>query len=1338
MHFKRLLILILVGCNAGLRAQKPNVIPPSPNAASFSKFGDIPVNLSTGSANISVPIYPVKEGSLNWNVSLDYNYTGYRPSDGPGWAGRGFALPGGVITRTVHGLRDEGENGNEGYFTTGPAVNSSLTNAENGTSPDYTFLNYVVTGTKDAEPDMFQFSFGNYSGKFFFKSDGTIYSGGSQALKIVPELGVPAAGESSQNVGNTFTKWTITTEDGTQYIFSNAEYGWTLYGNESYEHFKTTVSAWHLSEIIGVNGERISFAYTLPSFNTKRLQASYTEKRTLQIPGGGGPPGYYVNSSTGGLVKNYSQEIFPTSISGSNWEIRFNSTLMQEFIGTETSNYRQLNSIDILDKNSGTAVPIKKFDFSYNASDMHLLEKLQESNGTTSINPYVFSYFNLNDVGVTSSIDYWGYYNASGNNSLLSEFGADRQPYLPGSQMGALQVLTYPTKGSSVFEYELNTASYMQTTFYQQHRLVYDYYGFVWRKTETGLELIQPQPEDPALTFTIPEARTYETNYSFDFPYDLPCHPTTATGTLQPGAYSADNFTPHPCFISEMPVGGEITIQIKVKRILDLDISPVGGLRIKKIKNYSAPNVLATAKEFKYSIFGEINRSSGALADSIETSSLFTTVFTNSARSTAQTWKSEPFNSLALSPVLYLNVEEITNSSSQYHYFSSYAAYGNVNGTLMSGGGTQSFGPVGNYDFARGMPVQTTRFRDNTHTAVSTESFSQYNLTSEQSPGIYYEMVASYTTPTSTNPDPITQHAYYVKGYRAVAGWIKKESSTELDYGTSGSVPVTTNTTYEYANLVHRLLTRQRVTQSDGSILETNFKYPPDYGSSGNAAVQSMVLNHMYAYPLEQVTWLEKSASDRKVITASATTYKSFTGNLVRPALLLPYKKFAFNGMNGSIGTFEPYVGATDETASATYRETLKYTDYDIQGNPLSLLVNGSDKISYLWAYKGQYPVAEIQNADNAGVLAALGGTTFAQMADMTDSPSIKTKLDAVRASLPDAMVTTYQYAPLVGVTTTTDPAGKSLIYEYDVLQRLSRIKDNSGNVRASYCYNYAGQFMSCDEVAITGTVAPSALSLIAETMNNIVKLNVKIFLQGAYTSGTNMRNDLKTGVNAGVNLLPLSQPYVSGHSPKTVYNGTESVTDFPINAVDWVLVQLRSAATGPVVAQRAGILLQNGDIVDNTAGFASPLTFPGLENGNYFIVVRHRNHLGVMSATAQALSSTVASYNFTTDNTKGYNLDGNNTPMKQLTAGLFGLWGGDINHDGQVYYYGPGSDAESLTLDYLHNNAENSYNNLYEDGDINMDGQTFYFGPGSDIEWLTNYPLGGNSNDGYLFEQVP
>ncbi|MDQ6482627.1 RICIN domain-containing protein, partial [Dyadobacter sp. LHD-138] len=228
-------------------------------------------------------------------------------------------------------------------------------------------------------------------------------------------------------------------------------------------------------------------------------------------------------------------------------------------------------------------------------------------------------------------------------------------------------------------------------------------------------------------------------------------------------------------------------------------------------------------------------------------------------------------------------------------------------------------------------------------------------------------------------------------------------------------------------------------------------------------------------------TTLEKSPSDRKVTDANVTTYKSFTGNANKSALLLPYKKFRFNGLNGSVATFSNYDGTTDETASTSYRETLKYTHYDTQGNPLSLLINGGVNQSYLWSYKGQHPVAEIQNADNAAVLSALGGTSFTDMAAMTGTIAIQSKLDAVRIALPAAQVTSYLYTPLVGVSKTIDAAGKSLVYEYDASGRLAYIKDNAGKVRSSFCYNYAGQNIACGSTTPTGIVQPAAVSLLAD-----------------------------------------------------------------------------------------------------------------------------------------------------------------------------------------------------------------------------------------------------------------
>ncbi len=109
-----------------------------------------------------------------------------------------------------------------------------------------------------------------------------------------------------------------------------------------------------------------------------------------------------------------------------------------------------------------------------------------------------------------------------------------------------------------------------------------------------------------------------------------------------------------------------------------------------------------------------------------------------------------------------------------------------------------------------------------------------------------------------------------------------------------------------------------------------------------------------------------------------------------------------------------------------------------------------------------------------------------------------------------------------------------------------------------------------------------------------------KIYLQGPYNSSN---NNMNTSLNANV---PLTSPY--SEDPRTAATK-------PANAVDWVLVQLRETAGGATVESRATFINADGFLIedDGTQGI-------GIKSkpGDYFIVVKHRNHLGVMSATVQ------------------------------------------------------------------------------------------------------------------------
>lgn len=66
--------------------------------------------------------------------------------------------------------------------------------------------------------------------------------------------------------------------------------------------------------------------------------------------------------------------------------------------------------------------------------------------------------------------------------------------------------------------------------------------------------------------------------------------------------------------------------------------------------------------------------------------------------------------------------------------------------------------------------------------------------------------------------------------------------------------------------------------------------------------------------------------------------------------------------------------------------------------------------------------------------------------------------VDEVRISPVDAMLTSYTYDPLVGVTSEMAPNGSTTFYEYDTLGRLKLVRDEEGNITKSYSYKYQGQ----------------------------------------------------------------------------------------------------------------------------------------------------------------------------------------------------------------------------------------------------------------------------------------
>lgn len=158
-------------------------------------------------------------------------------------------------------------------------------------------------------------------------------------------------------------------------------------------------------------------------------------------------------------------------------------------------------------------------------------------------------------------------------------------------------------------------------------------------------------------------------------------------------------------------------------------------------------------------------------------------------------------------------------------------------------------------------------------------------------------------------------------------------------------------------------------------------------------------------------------------------------------------------------------------------------------------------------------------------------------------------------------------------------------------------------------------------------------------------RLDMHAFLEGPYDSGS-MTTSLKDG-----GWIPLQSPY--SEDPSTA-------DTIPDNAVDWVLLQLRQTVSGDAVFSRSLILKNDGQIVDLDGTTPVPLH---VIRGAYYLVLKHRNHLAIMTAGLERLSPDSA----TSVDLRSDAAEARNEGVKLLESGVYGLYAGDGNADGQV-----------------------------------------------------------------------
>ncbi len=254
-------------------------------------------------------------------------------------------------------------------------------------------------------------------------------------------------------------------------------------------------------------------------------------------------------------------------------------------------------------------------------------------------------------------------------------------------------------------------------------------------------------------------------------------------------------------------------------------------------------------------------------------------------------------------------------------------------------------------------------------------------------------------------------------------------------------------------------------------------------------------------------------------------------------------------------------------------------------------------------------------------------------------------------------------------------------------------------------------------ENTMTFTVIPS----------NSSRLALEVLLDGPFLYGSLMSSALSEHV-------PNIEPYSSlGYN--MIGSGGEIVTDSALNnlgILDWVLIEFRDPFDpSSLIATRTALLDRGGRTYSPStlSRFISPQ--PGQ---NYYVAVRHRNHLGVMTASPIAVNNITSVVDFTSIDVQTYGSD-----ARKIVGQTALLWAGNVSMTATpdpISYIGVGNDRDAI-LQRIGANLPNQVVVGYYTEDANLDGVVKYTGANNDRDLILQ-SIGGTVPHTVRWEQLP
>jgi hypothetical protein len=1093
------------------------VLPPAPNAFELTKYAGLPVNMSSGSVNTSIPLGEIKQGKVSVPVSLSYNSgNGIKVSQLASRAGMGWVLnAGGVITRSVSGLPDETST----WMPTPPDMMANNT-------ATYEFL--YKTGQNaiyDGQPDIFSFNFNGYSGRFILNQ--------AEKTKVIFLTATPLKVTTNFNNEYNDLSWSmrITDPNGIEYYFggTNAtEKSKSIpLGSGCGRNFDLyAASAWYLKKIKVHGVEEITFNYTACTFE----YLSDISETLIRTPAGTlldsyNPSGINTpcpqQSESKICASNLRSEgVILQSISSKLYNIKFRYVSRTDILGDSL-----LSAVDFY-KKSLDPVPQPTLYDSYNLTYTHsvnsgtldvnipiatllsrpFLTKVSRTI-STPVQDHVLSYININAMPIRLSYnqDYWGYYNGAFNQHLVPPSNdannelifpsdlANRDPKGDFAKFGLLNKISYPSGGADSLVYEPNTV-------YATRREILPRATYTTTIQGTGIKEL----EQTTYAFRTVGMVSFDLTCNIDETGANTAHQWSIFQLFHNGYIEREQLVnPGSTYSMNLPLEGDYTLVISSYGKRAIGIAAIkyrsegpavtknyeaGGVRL--VKNITMPMIGNNLqKTFIYASLSSQSQSSGFLRMVPNNTQYYadlpiymSDVYKQCLYKTGYSTPNLPLEFPAGGHIFYTDVIELKdniweNGGVAHHYMGSpggdpYSLKGNV----IPGA------PVSAIGFEPGMETATKTFATTGFAGgnYTTKTLQEVSTHYQQDSRLHKYMdifMVRKKFDIPGGPTPLYEHmfnAFDVAVYSLARKWVYADTVTTTSYDIDGTNPLVSKQVFIYADTNHLQVSEVKTIMSDEKVNSIKLDYPHQMVQNGiTTPYTEMIAANIITTPVIQQQYINN------VFLQSVTTNFNNWGN----------------------GVFEPQTiqrkqGADD---ALTY---VRIHSFDSDGNLLSQSQENGMRISYKYGYRNSRLVAEAKNAtpteffsenfeEHSSAVTGIAHTgskyyngpytvswaipnarqykvTYWYLdgakwkyAEQSYAGSLVlnsgSAIDDVNVYPVDGQLSTYTYDLATGTQSQTDTKGLTMYYEYDTSLRLKNIKDDKGYIVKNYEYNLNG-----------------------------------------------------------------------------------------------------------------------------------------------------------------------------------------------------------------------------------------------------------------------------------------